>query len=85
MAGMDRLVPVALFSHSAAAHLARAELEDHGIQAFVLDEAMATLFGPDVIPVKLVVAEPDEERARQILGLAQEEGTDGRAVRGGQA
>ena len=66
----EPLVTAATFSSSVEAEVARNVLEDAGIPAFLADTevtAVLGLPGPALGTVKLLVAEADLERAREIL------------------
>jgi hypothetical protein len=58
------------FSSIEQAYLARSFLENEGIESYVWDENTAglyPLFNPSLGMVRLVVAEEDMDRARQLL------------------
>lgn len=66
----DRLVTIATFEAAPRAHVARAVLEDSGIQVFVADEeivSMDWMLSNAVGGVKLKVRESDAERALAVL------------------
>lgn len=67
----DDLVTVGQYTMPQDAHLARVELESHGIDAFVRDEFIIVadpLYSNAIGGVRLDVPEEDAERAREILG-----------------
>ena len=69
----DRFVIAATFSSAGAAHLARARLEDNGIDAIVSDESLGGLapFHSDAgASVKLRVRKRDLEEAREMLEVS---------------
>ncbi len=64
------LITIATFTHPTEAHVHRAKLESEGIPAFVADENVVTMnwfYSTAIGGVKLQVAEPNAERAQQIL------------------
>lgn len=66
----DRLVPIATFVTPAQAAAARSALEAQGIASFLRDDnlvGMNWLLGNAVGYVKLLVSEPDAQRARALL------------------
>ncbi len=64
----QKLVTVAEFDNSAEASLAKAALEDAGIESVILGEPIGSgLYPVFDTYVKVQVFEPDAERARQIL------------------
>ena len=66
----DRLVTIATFEIAPRAHVARAALEDAGIQVFVADEeivGMDWMLSNAVGGVKVKVREADAERALAVL------------------
>ena len=72
--GKGEMVVVAAFGRPIDAHLAKAQLEADGIQAFLLDEQAISVnpfYAPALGGVKLVVRAEDAARAREILELAE--------------
>ena len=61
------LVPLAEFSDQIAADVARLTLAAAGIEAVVFDSGMASLGLGGITPARLMVAESDCARARQII------------------
>lgn len=66
----DRLVTIATFFEPAEASIAQSILDEENVRSFFADELMASMawhISGAVGGVKLMVAEPHAERARQIL------------------
>jgi len=64
----DELVVVARFLRAPEAHMAKAKLDDEGIQAVTTDELSAGLFSAGIEKIELMVRESDADRAREIFG-----------------
>ena len=66
----DCFVVIATYNHPAEAHIAKTKLESEGVEAFVLDEHMASInwhYTLAIGGVRLQVSREDEKRAREIL------------------
>lgn len=69
---IDKLVQVAAFFDLAEAHILKGLLESEGLEVFLFDE-QAAAFAPLVVGgVRLMVREPDLERARELLKTEQQ-------------
>ncbi|MCL6638389.1 MAG: DUF2007 domain-containing protein [Firmicutes bacterium] len=65
---MAGLVTVLTCANAGEAYLARGALGREGIEAFIFDENMGTLYPPHAVGyVKLKVKEPDLARAKAVL------------------
>jgi len=65
------LVRIAHFPDRVAADLARLQLAAEGIESVVFDGGMASLGLGMMTPARLMVAEEDEDDARDLLGAAE--------------
>lgn len=66
------LVPIAEYSDTIAADMARLDLHAHGIAAHVFDGGMASLGLGMMTPARLMVLDEDEAAARAILAEADD-------------
>ncbi|HAN65536.1 MAG TPA: hypothetical protein DCQ34_04335 [Chitinophagaceae bacterium] len=70
------LVTLKTFDQYFSAHILSARLEDAGIQVYLLDEHTVTIdpiLTNAIGGIKLAVAKEDEQAARELLGLYEEE------------
>ncbi len=64
------MIEIARYLNNIEAELARLTLASHGIESVLLDQQMNNYFGflgGGIMPVRLLVAQPDEEDATAIL------------------
>ncbi|MDQ4086638.1 MAG: DUF2007 domain-containing protein [Pseudomonadota bacterium] len=61
------LVELAIFHDPTTAEIARSRLANEGIAAVLFDSGLASLGLGAMTPVRLMVAEQDEEAARRLL------------------
>ena len=63
----DKIVTLATFVDLLQSELAKVKLADEGIESFVSEDAVHSLYGYAMGAVKLLVKESDVERASEIL------------------
>ena len=67
----DQLITIATYDNPSSAHIVQAKLESEGIDSYILDENVATLFwhlNPATKGAKLQVRQSDAPKAMQIIG-----------------
>ncbi|MGL5637505.1 MAG: DUF2007 domain-containing protein [Bacteroidales bacterium] len=64
---MNRLIEVTAFNQVNDAYILRSLLESHGIDTFIQDENMASIYSVGVGGIKVMVASADLEKVKEIM------------------